>query len=230
MHCLLPPICPISRKASSSTPTANYVTMDSACDTFEKLPGLQLPPMENTPFVLQTIANLLSQSNGYKDLFKNLAKALKTKGFEQIRKTNSNIFHYADYKVMATLSRYNSTEAEKLLTIKPLKLNCAPELIAHFSAGPDESILITKGNGDLIPYHQVKESLPSEKKKQFLKDIETLLSNDWHHPYTTRGTTEWYVDKNTKNIVLDEWSPLSPVKEPTAKREILDKTEQLLEL
>ena len=230
MHCLLPTIRPISRKTSSSTPTPHYVSTDSACDTFEKLPGLQLPPMENTPLALQAIANLLSQSNGYKDLFKNLAKALKTKGFEQIKKSDSNIFHYADYKVIATLFTYSATEAQKLLTVKPLKLRCAPELITHFRAGPDESILITKGNGDLIPYNQVKGKLSLENKQQFLKDVETLLSNDWYHPYTSRGTTEWYVDKNTQNIVLDEWTHLCHITEPIAKKEILDKTKELLEL
>jgi hypothetical protein len=228
MKCSFPTIYSLPEIISSSEQDKKATVskqLPDVIDTFEKQAMLQLPPD------LIPIVTLLSSSKGYKELFHNLQKAvMQTKGFHKVESSKPNVFNYGSYKVLPAIIQNSAIESENLLKVQPLHLACAPELIAHFKAGADESVLITKGNGNLVPYSKLKDRVPAEKKKQFLADIKSLLKHNLHHPYANRGIAEWYINKETGNIILDVWFPLCSIQEPQAKQEILETVEHLLEL
>ena len=110
----------------------------------------------------------------------------------------------------------------------------APELV-DFIETRDKNfgVIIYKindTNGDaLLPYLDVSNEIPAEKKKQFLDEQTTLLrSASLYNPAIFESQKNWGVTPDSKNIYIDSWATLTKCQTSDEKKTIIDKLKSFL--
>jgi hypothetical protein len=228
----------IMKSLNAPDPTSrNNLLPAAAADSFQRQEPLGLgrrPIMqEDLPDDLKNIKEQLTKAQSCKDIFNILDKAQEDiSNFHKIvspENTYSIGYHYGDYKILPGLFMHNRDEFQNLSKLKEMNLQCAPSVVDHYRVGADESILVTKGNGDIIPYNKGKKIVSPEDKLKFMDDLKRLLDQGLFHPYLARGTSALSVNKDIGHIVIDEWIPLRHLSNSEDPKEILENIKSLLD-
>ena len=163
----------------------------------------------------------LQVAENHDDVKAILKSAVKNNRIKQI---GTLLYQADDYIYADLLKFYSDPQAQNLKKVAEKDIKIAPKFIDLVEKG-NHSVLVTKIDGlnskDLIPFKEGYKLLSDDSKKSAYKDIQKLLSMGIINQDMLRGDNAFFINPETKEIVVPFWDKLRPVDQNEAPQ-ILD--------
>jgi hypothetical protein len=138
----------------------------------------------------------------------------------ELRKGGDDVAVVGAYRLQLASIAVLQPEHEGLMRVQPLNLSCAPQVVELIRVGELHGVLVTKiegvsdaelrsasfGAGMPLTTEEVRESLRS--------DVSKLRNAGLWNEYLERGGA-WYLNPETKRVVIAPWSRVAPADQRT---------------
>ena len=164
--------------------------------------------MSKTNEILLASLQFAEDHNDVKAILKS---AVKNNRIKQIGKL---LYQADDYIYADLLKYYGAPQAQNLKKVAEKDIKLAPKFVDLIEKG-NYSVLVTKIDGlngkDLIPLSQGYSMLSDDAKKSAYADVQKLLGTGIVNQDMLRGDNAWYINPETKEIVVPFWDKIRPL-------------------
>ena len=153
----------------------------------------------------------LKDAENHNDIESFLASAVNN---HHIRQIGTLLYQSDDYIYADLLKFYAEPQAKSLKRLSEKKLGIVPKFVDLIEKG-NYSVLVTQIEGlngkDLIPFSKGYNLLSEEAKKSAYQDVQKLLAIGLINQDMLRGTNAFYINPETKEVVVPFWDKLRPI-------------------
>ena len=163
--------------------------------------------MSKTNEILLASIQLAEDHNDVKAILKSAVKN------NRIKQIGTLLYQADDYIYADLLKFYGEPQANNLKKVAEKDIKIAPKFVDLIEKG-NYSVLVTKIDGlngkDLIPFSQGYNLLSEDAKKSAYADVQKLLGAGIINQDMLRGDNAWYINPETKEIVVPFWDKIRP--------------------
>jgi hypothetical protein len=163
--------------------------------------------MSKTNEILLASIQFAEDHNDVKAILKSAVKN------NRIKQIGTLLYQADDYIYADLLKFYGEPQANNLKKVAEKDIKIAPKFVDLIEKG-NYSVLVTKIDGlngkDLIPFSQGYNLLSEDAKKSAYADVQKLLGAGIINQDMLRGDNAWYVNPETKEIVVPFWDKIRP--------------------
>ncbi len=164
--------------------------------------------MSKTNEILLASIQLAEDHNDVKAILKSAVKN------NRIKQIGTLLYQADDYIYADLLKFYGEPQANNLKKVAEKDIKIAPKFVDLIEKG-NYSVLVTKIDGlngkDLIPFSQGYNLLSEDAKKSAYADVQKLLGAGIINQDMLRGDNAWYINPETKEIVVPFWDKIRPL-------------------
>lgn len=184
--------------------------------------------MDLLPDKLKDVWAKLMTAKDHNEVYDTMDKAVKDiPGFKEDPEDPLS-YYYQNYRITQGLSMHLDNEVHNLDYAKKQEITAAPFLVVAARLNTGHTFMLTQGDHAWVPFSKNRELVTSESKQKFLAEMKKLAEQGYVHSYGAKGDAHWFINPETKQIMLNRWISLRRLESDETPEEVMKRFERTL--